>query len=201
MPQLTGSELTWGQRLRDAYNKDPAVRRSHNCFAFALGIMDKAKIRACREKGDCSFHVPGRKNDNSNLAVNGKHPEFSGNMGKTCSDVIARTMATEPNAYLTTYSQGCKKDERQIGVMVDSVSDMHYSQVVDCDPDEPNCVPGQTVHKPGETPATDVDGRGAKIINPERAYWFYPKRSKNDIPLSYKFCKHLCIPANRTPTS
>lgn len=197
MPPLSGSELTWGKTLRDAYNKDPAVRRSHNCYAFAMGIMDQEKIRACREKGECSFHVPGNDGVKGQIAKGG-HPDFSGDMGKTCSDIMARTMSSKPGSYMTTYSKGCKKGYRQIGVLVDSVSDMHYSQVVDCEPGEPNCVPGETVHKPGETPATDVDGRGAKIINPERAFWFYPKRYKGDMPLSYKFCNHLCIPTDNT---
>ena len=82
-----------------------------------MNVRDGKKIAECRAKGECRFHVPGKTKG---------HPDFSGKMGKTCGDVIGRTMADVPQSYLIDFSNQCKPGFSKIGVVVDEENDLHY---------------------------------------------------------------------------
>lgn len=186
-PALSGSEPLW---YGDEYNKDPAVRHSHNCYAFGFHSINGKKVKNCREKNVCRFPVPGK------LA---NHPEFTGNMGKTCGDVLGRTMADNPGSYLTDFQTQCKPGFTKLGVIVDDKRDFHYvpqfKQLYV--PELKRSVPGLFGHKPGAQEAVIRDGAGSVVYNPELAYWYYPPRSKGDDGLYYNHsCGFLCRPVD-----
>lgn len=188
--QLSGSEPLWDP---DSYNKDPAKKHSHNCFAFAFQVHDGKKIEACRDKNLCNFHVPGRSKG---------HPDFTGNMGKTCGDVLGRTMADVPGAYLTDFETKCKPGTSKIAVIVDKKRDFHYAPQFKeiYVPELKRSIPGLYGHKPGGRDAIMRDGAGAPIYRPDRAYWYYPKESAGDEGLYYdKFCSYMCVPRGEPP--
>lgn len=172
---VSGSEPVYNP---DQYNNDKAIQHSHNCFAYAMGIMDISKIKKCREKGDCAFHSPGKKTG---------HPGFSGTLGKTCSDVISRTMADVGiESYVIDLMTPCKKGWSKIAVVVDKNKDFHYYlQNLD----------GSWSHKPGAREVTNKDAVGALIVNPQRASRYYPKENSSDTGLNYSdFCSFMCVP-------
>ena len=178
----------------DEYNEDKAIQHSHNCFAYALGVKDSQKIEKCRYNNDCKFHVPGKTKD---------HPEFSGRMGKSCSDVIGRTMADIPQGYVVNFPTQCNKGFSKIGIVVDKKKDLHYYRV-----DKPKkndtsiyttYVPEKPIglwsHKPGARKVTDKDAYGAKIYRPDLASRCYPKETPEDNGLNYNsFCSYMCVP-------
>jgi hypothetical protein len=169
---LSGNEPSYNP---DSYNKDPAKRHSHNCYAYALQIETPEKIENCRLKENCSFDVPGEKQG---------HAQFSGKMGKTCSDILARTIAAT-NGYPTTFITRPRKGYRKIAIVVDEKRDFHYYLQHDS---------GWWSHKPGATEVTDKDAYGAKIFRPDLASRCY-KKMKGDDELNYtNFCTYLCIP-------
>ena len=47
----------------ELYNKDPSVYKSHNCYSYAMSVIDKRNIEACKKNGskNCRqfFHQPG----------------------------------------------------------------------------------------------------------------------------------------------
>ncbi len=184
-PGLSGAEPEYNP---DAYNKDPAKKHSHNCYSFGFQIHDEAKIKECREQNKCNFHVPGK-------AVG--HPEFRGRMGKTCGDVIGRTLGDNKGAYMTDFQTACKPGFTKVGIIVDDKRDFHYvPQFKEIYvPELKRKVPGLFAHKPGATDATDRDGAGSIIFNPELANWYYPKKSQNDDGLYYNHsCGFVCRP-------
>jgi hypothetical protein len=171
---LTGAEPKYNP---DEYNGDKNKQHSHNCFAYALRVSDNAKIAECRESGDCKFHVPGKSKG---------HSGFSGQMGKTCSDVIGRTMADVPNGYVIDFATPCKKGFSKIAAVVDKERDFHYySQDAN----------GYWSHKPGGRAVTNKDAAGAPIYDPQRASRYYEKEDPNDSGLNYSsFCSYMCVP-------
>jgi hypothetical protein len=171
---MTGWEPKWDPEV---YNGDKAMQHSHNCFAYAMNVRDEKKIKKCREEEDCRFAVPGKTKS---------HPEFSGRLGKTCSDVIARTMADVPSAYLTDFQSKCEPKYSKIATVVDEENDFHYYR------QDSN---GWWSHKPGGRAATNVDAAGARIYNPELASRYYPKETESDTGLNYdSFCSYMCVP-------
>jgi hypothetical protein len=171
---LTGSEPEYNP---DEYNGDKSKQHSHNCFAYALRVSDNEKIAECRKSGNCKFHVPGKSKG---------HPGFSGQMGKTCSDVIGRTMADVPNGYVIDFATPCKKGFSKIAAVVDKDRDFHYYS------QDKN---GYWSHKPGGRAVTNKDAVGSPIYDPQRASRYYPKEDPNDSGLNYSsFCSYMCVP-------
>ncbi len=174
---LTGSEPKFSP---NEYNGDKAIQYSHNCFAYAMNVKDQGKIKACREENKCGFHVPGKTKG---------HPDFTGQLGKTCGDVIGRTMADVPNGYLIDFQNTCKKGYSKIGVVVDEENDLHYYR------QDSN---GWWSHKPGGRSVTNKDAVGAKIYAPHRASRFYKREDENDHDLNYdSFCSYMCVPRDK----
>jgi len=170
----SGFEPTYNPNV---YNRDKAVQHSHNCFAYAMGVYDKKKVEECRKNNDCKFHVPGKTKG---------HAEFSGQMGKTCSDVLSRTMADVPSGYVTNFETVCNPNYSKVAIVVDEINDLHYYRQ---DKD------GMWSHKPGGRPVTNKDAYGAKIYRPDRASRCYPRETPEDSGLHYdSFCSYMCVP-------
>ena len=159
------------------YNNDKAIQHSHNCFAYSMDVRDLKRIESCRKKKDCHFHVPGKTKN---------HPDFSGKMGKTCSDIIGRTMADVPKGYLTDFTSKCEPGFSKIGMVADEENDLHYYR------QDNN---GNWSHKPGGRPVTNKDAAGSSIYRPDLASRYYPSESPGDSGLNYdSFCSYMCVP-------
>lgn len=166
----------------DVYNNDKAIQHSHNCFAYSMNVLDHEKIRKCRETNDCNvpFHIPGKT---------AGHPGFSGSLGKTCSDVMARTMSDIPNATLINFEGKCPGGMSKVGVVVDKEHDLHYYR---------QDKGGLWSHKPGGRAVTDRDASKSQIYDPSLADRNYPAEYKNDTGLNYaEFCSYMCVPRDK----
>ena len=173
-PELSGYEPDYEP---DLYNGDKNVQYSHNCFAYAMDVRDPSRIKICREKKNCSTPQPGRKKG---------HNEFSGKMGKTCADILSRTMADVPTAYITNFTNKCDKGFSKIGAVVDEDNDYHYYR------QDSN---GLWSHKPGGRPVKNTDSNNAKIYRPDLAGREYPPEYNGNSGLNYNsFCSYMCIP-------
>lgn len=175
---LTGFEPNFAP---DEYNGDKAIQHSHNCFAYAMNVKDIEKIKKCQENQDCRFHVPGKTKG---------HPDFRGQMGKTCGDVVARTMADVPRGYLIDFPTKCKQGYSKIGIVVDEENDLHYYR------QDNN---GLWSHKPGGRQVTNKDAVGSLIYAPHRTSRYYPKEFEQDNTLNYdSFCSYMCVPRDNS---
>jgi hypothetical protein len=165
---------------KDEYTLDKGLQHSHNCYAYALGVKDLEKAKKCREQKDCKFPVTGKK---------AGHPEFSGQLGKMCSDIMARTVADIPDAIHTDFTTKCPAKMSKIAVVTDDKEDLHYYR---------EGADGMWDHKPGAREPTQFDSTGSRIWNPELASRTYEKEHKDDITLDYRnFCGFLCIPRDK----
>lgn len=174
---LSGAEPAYDPNV---YNSDNAVKWSHNCHAYALGVYDKNKIEKCRNDNKCEFPVAGR--------IAG-HERYRGKMGKTCSDVLGRTWSEVPTGYMTNFETRCKPNFSKIAVVVDEDQDYHYYR------QDNN---GWWSHKPGARNVTNKDATGAHIWNPKLASRYYPRENDEDTDLNYdSFCSFMCIPRDK----
>jgi hypothetical protein len=161
----------------DKYNKDQAIRHSHNCHAYAMDFINPERVQKCREQNDCRFTQPGFK---------AGHNSFRGQSGKSCGDIIGRTMSDIPRAYAIDFSKPCEPGYSKIAAVVDEKNDFHYYR------QDSN---GWWSHKPGARHVTNKDAMGARIWRPDLASRYYPKESPNDTGLNYaSSCPYMCVP-------
>jgi len=202
--ELSGYEPNYEPHL---YNNDKTVQHSHNCFAYAMDVRDPKRIEECR-KNNCSTPQPGRTKG---------HPEFSGQMGKSCGDIISRTMADVPRAYLTDFQSKCEPGFSKIFAVVDKENDYHYYRLDNIKKNnilklmEGLISPNNRIfltslikkleniglwsHKPGGRPVKNVDSNGALIYRPDLAGRDYPPEYQGDSGLNYSSsCGYMCVP-------
>lgn len=172
---LSGSEPNY---FPEEYNDDEAVRHSHNCFAYALGVMDKEQIEKCRKVKNCNipFHSPG---------VQSGYRRIRGRDGKTCSDTVARTLADSRGGYPIDFEGKCRPGFSKIAAVIDPDADFHYYR------QDSN---GMWSHKPGAMPVINKDSSGRPIYDPKLAGRNYPGDDEKN-GLNYTgFCGFYCVP-------
>jgi hypothetical protein len=156
----------------DKYNKDPNIRESHNCYAFAFGIYDKDA------KAENSFHQPG---------FFAGAPTFRETRKKTCPDILWRLHGDMPSLKMSTFSGRCPAGTSKIALGVDARSDYHFWRQRRGD--------GYWDHKPGATEVVSVDALGRPIYDPELASRNYNKKGSH---LNYnRFCGYMCAPRTK----
>jgi hypothetical protein len=156
----------------DKYNKDPNIRESHNCFAFAFGMYDP------KANAEDSFHQPG---------VFAGFPSFRKTRRKTCPDMLARLFGDMPSLKMSSFSEKCPAGTSKIALGVDARSDYHFWRQRAGD--------GYWDHKPGSTPVISKDAFDRPIYDPALASRNYTKKGSR---LNYnRFCGYLCAPRTR----
>lgn len=198
---VNGSEPAYDP---DRWNLERAIRLTHNCFSYAMNIMDPRQIKACLESEDCDvpFHQPG--------SVSG-WPRFNDTDPKTCPNIIARLMGDNPkdqNGYEgvlqpVQFEQACEPGRSKIALVIDEDQDYHFLRQDAPDMNDPIQAKQASIgpigyfsQKSGALPVTDKDAKGNKIFDVVLAYHNFTKH-KSD-PLNYdRFCGYFCVPRNR----
>jgi len=160
------------------WNLRKAVRETHNCFSYAMNILDKAQLKKCK-KDNCnvSFPQPG--------AYSGYRP-FSDDRSKTCPNMIARILGDNSVLKMSDFFSMCPTGTSKIALILDESDDYHYLR------QDSN---GYWSHKPGSTKIKNVDAYGHMIWNPQLANYNY--KAAGNSTLNYNiFCSFLCVPRN-----
>ena len=165
------------------WNLTPAIRLAHNCFSYAMNIIDPKQIEACGDDENCDtpFHQPG--------SISG-YPKFNDSDPKTCPNMIARLMGDNPNRILpSAFELKCPKGTSKIALIVDENQDYHFlRQDAPIRPSKR----GFFSQKAGATPATNLDARGRKIFDVMLANHNFNKNKK--YVLNYdRFCGYFCV--------
>jgi hypothetical protein len=156
------------------------IRKTHNCYSYALNIIDKSRGEACKkyEKktglSECyKLHThPGQ--------YAGYIDEFTGEkLNKT--KLLRRIMRDNPNIIKLTKKQECPDNYYKIAVIVSKCgTDYHFFR------QDNN---GLWSHKNGCDNATNKDDKGQLITDPEKAHL---SNSESII-----FCGYLAVPNSR----
>lgn len=198
----------------DRWNSRKEVRLTHNCFSYAMNIMDTRQIKACLAdpKCDTPFHQPG--------SISG-YPKFNDKDPKTCPNMIARLMGDNPTILPSAFELACPAGTSKIALVVDEDQDYHFlrqdAPAADAnannntanDPTAPvnlnDPQPGAAIsqapigffsQKSGALPVTNKDAFGHEIFDVQLANHDFnrPQRDR----LNYdRFCGYFCVPRDR----
>lgn len=171
----------------DVYNKDAAVRHSHNCYSYAMGVYNKKKIGECRKNNKCGFDQPGVKSG------------FKGDIRKSCPEVTARTLGDVDDSYLATFEEKCKPGFSKAFILVDDKNDFHYGRQDKTRKDDKYKI--RWSHKSGARTVKDFDAAKAQIYTPHLANWNFKKEYEGNTDLNYRnFCSYMCVPRSKPVT-
>ncbi len=197
-PPLTGYEPVYNP---NKWNKNPAIRESHNCYNYAFGYMDQHLVERCRAKQnkECRsmFHQPG--------SVNGERNALDAKERRNCSHLDRLILADNPKVSRSSFYGKCPKGTSKIFMVSDPGEDFHFYE--QNPPDVVEIKSGMNknekgrrlVHtlplwsdKGGSNPVKRVDAIDQPMFNPELASRdFRHKGSK----LNYEQpCGFYCVP-------
>jgi len=161
------------------WNKDSALRLTHNCFSYAMNVNDPKQIEKCRGKNeecDTPFHQPGSVS---------KYEPFS-DKPKTCPNMVARIIGDNPTIMMSSFEDRCPVGSSKIALVVDEDEDYHFLR---------QDRSGYWSQKSGARPVTDKDAGGHRIWDPQLCDLNYKKKDSN---LEYNvFCGMMCVPRNK----
>ena len=163
----------------DRWTQAATVRRSHNCFSYAMNAMDYRRVEDCAKHGgnkcEVSYHQPGgTRKTNKRL----RRESYA-----RCKSLLTLIKQDVPTMRKIKYKQRCREGYSKIALVIDPMDDYHFYRQ---DPD------GYWSHKPGSQPVTRFDADGVLIIDPKTANRDYPTQGKS---LNYTlFCGFFSVP-------
>jgi hypothetical protein len=161
------------------YNKTRRIRESHNCYSYAIDLIDLPSKEICNEeKCNIPYHQPGRYRG---------FPKWSKTTGKRCPDLIARLKSEIPGLSVVNFTDKCPPRTSKIALVVDPKEDYHFYR------QDSN---GLWSHKPGGTNVTNLDADQKLIYDPAIASRNYTKDGKSDLNYKY-FCSYMCVPRGK----
>lgn len=161
------------------WNRNPNLRKTHNCFAYAMNVNDPRQIQACAKDPKCNvpYHQPGSASG---------YPGFKNTIEKSCPEMEARTRGDNPTITPITFEAKCPNETSKIALVVDTDEDYHYYR---------QDMNGYWSHKPGGLAVTNKDASGRPIYDPQLADRNYNDQNSN---LNYNnFCSYMCVPRMR----
>lgn len=164
----------------ERWNSKKEVRTTHNCFSYAMNVIDDKQIEACLKDESCDvpFHQPG--------SISG-FPKFNNDDPKTCPNMIARLLGDNRTILPSAFELRCPKGTSKIALIVDEDEDYHFLR------QDSN---GYFSQKSGALPVTNLDAQKHKIFDVQLANHNFTR--PNDDPLNYdRFCGYFCVPRNK----
>ena len=132
---LSGSELEYNP---DLWNKKNNIRKSHNCYSYALGNI----VNGLQSKAQPGYASGYRYLNNNNF---------------NCKSFKERLKKDSPSSYLEKFDNACLPGFYKIFLALDPGNDYHWWRQ---DSDK------YWSHKPGESNVTNLDASSQKIKNP-----------------------------------
>ena len=170
---MSGYEPKYNSKL---WNEKKERRETHNCFAYAMNIIDIKQIIECLTSASCNggFHQPGYASGSNG---------FKSTNPKTCPDMLRRILGDNPSIKRTTFLDRCPPKTSKISLVVDEDEDYHFLRQ-DAD--------GWWSQKGGAKPVVKVDASDRPIWNPQLADHNWTNESG---VLNYDiFCGYMCVP-------
>ena len=144
----------------EKWNKDINIKKTHNCYAYALNLIDKEQANICKiymkitTKNDCPSLRPQPGQYSGFIDEYNPHP-FS------CKQIELRMIKDNPLIKKLKNNQECPNNFYKIALVCASDgSDYHFYR-------QDNS--GFWSHKDGWKKATNKDAKGRLIKNPELA--------------------------------
>ena len=144
----------------DRWNKDPYIRKTHNCYTYALNLIDRSNAKLCKKiLNEVDIRRCPLAKPQPGIA-SGKFPNDDFNdFHYTCAKIEKRMYADNPKIKKLRKGQECPRGYYKIALIIEKDNrDCHfYRQDAD----------GLWSHKNGPNKARRTDDYGRLIRNPE----------------------------------
>lgn len=165
----------------EKWNKNPYIRKSHNCYAYFLNKRSRRFQRKCKQtkKGNlCPRPQPGYAAGYKPIKDISKY---------TCKNIEKRMFADNPHLIKTTRCKHCPRGYYKGALVIASkpkrkVVTYHFYR------QDKN---GRWSHKDGYGYATNKDAKGKVIYDPKTCNRTYKKGKVYD-----RFCGYYCVPSS-----
>ena len=192
-PPLSGSEPVIDIK-NTIYTKNPYVRQSHNCYAFAMQYLNMDSAKKCKEQGDCRrfFPQPG--------AQSGQRNALNAVDRRKCPVVEKLMLSDNPDIIKSSFYGKCPEGTSKVHMTTDEGNDYHFNAQVILKSDEQaggseNKIIAPFIGKPGSNKVTDKDALGNRMFNPQQASADFRWQGSD---LNYESpCGFYCVPRNR----
>jgi hypothetical protein len=118
-PPLTGYEPVYNP---NKWNKDPAVRESHNCYSYAFGFLDRKLAERCKAKNNkgcrSMFHQPG--------SLNGDRNALDAKERRNCKYLDKLILSDNPTVTKSSFYGKCPPKTSKIFMVSDPGEDFHF---------------------------------------------------------------------------
>lgn len=182
----TSGQMSVVRYAPNLWNDDVDILRSHNCYMYALNDIHRSNVNQCHEarraatdpkalRKSCRpfFHIPGYYDQRNTLKSHAPVRKLNKN-SITCSVIKRQVSLDNRDAVYWNRADGAplRNDDRCDGprqylaaLVVDPGSDFHFYRR-----DHQCLEPGNAgrwcwSHKPGITPATNLDSLGREIVD------------------------------------
>ena len=171
----------------DLWNNKKERRETHNCYAYAMNVLDIKLIMDCLLSPTCNTGTPQPGYAAGYKAWDSTNP-------KTCPDMRHRILGDNPSIIGLPREDGflmkCPEGTSKIALVVDPDEDYHFLRQ-DSD--------GWWSQKGGAKPVVKVDASDHPIWNPELADHNWTNEQG---VLDYEvFCGFMCVPRRVTNTN
>jgi hypothetical protein len=180
--RTTGSEPKYNPPL---WNNNKYIRKSHNCYIYALDDHNPVTIKNCKEKkniNDCSDLKPQPRKCAILKGISDKR-----NRKYTCKEVYNSVKLDNKHIKKCSFNDICPSGFYKAALVVDTEHTYHfYRQDLD----------GTWSHKQGTLPIEQVDASNNMIFAPHLADRNYNKQNKSNGINYTDFCNYFCVPNN-----
>ena len=139
------------------WNEDIFIRKSHNCYSYALNIIQKRRATKCQKKNNKKKSVCLRKQPNN---INKRDESHN------CEDLMNNILKEYPEIKKTTKNSRCPEGFYRVALFLLNRKDNHHLTLNDFHfyRQDSN---GFWSHKDGWRKATNKDKHGRLIRDPE----------------------------------
>lgn len=172
----------------DIWNKSKYVKYTHNCYEYALDDLSLKEASICKKnynKWNNTDSIKKTCRRTNTFSQPGYYAGLEKNNKVTCYNLKTKILADnpEPIMYLSNKDEKCKNKYYKMASVADEKNNYFhfYRQNID----------GTWSHKPGSTPATNLDESNKIISNLENA------DMKVNSKMNYKLCNYFCVANNK----
>ena len=179
---LTGWEPKYSPQR---WNTNKYIRKSHNCYIYALDDHNPITIKNCKNKSTidkCSDLKPQPRKWASLKGISDNNRR-----NYTCKDVYKSVKLDNKHIKKCSFTDKCPSGFYKAALVVDPLHTYHFYR------QDSN---GEWSHKQGTLPIEKVDASNNMIFAPHLADRNYNKQNKTDGINYTDFCSYFCVPHN-----
>jgi len=185
----------------EIWNNSKYIKYTHNCYEYALDDLSLKEASVCKKnynKWDNFDSIKKTCKRTNTFSQPGYYGKLGKNKKVTCENLKTRILADNSN---NANNMECSKNNNKSSICLSNKNEKcakNYYKIASVADEKNNYfhfyrqnIDGTWSHKPGSTPATNLDESNKLITNLENADMMV-----ND-KMNYKICNYFCVASNK----